>query len=298
VAGKPIHGIVRSGHEARLSLFQGDHDEEWAGGDDDGTIARKRRLGHTAKMTPLIILSHNAFWFQGVPFATDVPREPDAAVLNRLCAIYRQVHADVICLQEIQSQDAFEMVATQLGMPGCYCPGTTLPQYGGAVFWRPGQGSRVQDARTASLATQRMWQIVDIHNGNGRLRVGNIHLPSSRQLGPDAAQAQRIAELRDAITICEERPDVIAGDLNEQPAGPVNAFLRSHAYRDAAVLAKRADAPTTLGANRGDYIWISKKIESRVSRYTVLSRQALACTTCDKEYVSDHFPLWITVGAP
>ncbi len=248
-------------------------------------------------MTPLTILSHNAFWFQGVPFATDIPQEPDTEVLKRLCAIYREVHADVICLQEIQGRQAFEMVSKQLEISGCYCPGTILPQYGGAVFWRPGQGSLVHDSQTASLATQRMWQIVDINNGNGRLRIVNIHLPSSRQLGHNAAQGQRIAELRDAITICEVRPDVIVGDLNEQPAGQIDEFLKSHDYIDAAVLTKRADVSTTLGTSRGDYIWITKKIDSRVKYYNVMPKQGLACKTLDKEYLSDHLPLWITLGA-
>lgn len=248
-------------------------------------------------MPPLIILSHNTFWFQGFPFPTDIPPEPEAVVLKQLCAIYREAKADVICLQEIQSREAFEMVSKQLEMPGCYCPGTILPQYGGAVFWRQGQGSLVHDSQTASLATQRMWQIVDINSGHGRLRIGNIHLPSSRQLGHIGAQAQRIAELRDALTICEAPPDVIVGDLNEQPSGQIDEFLKSHAYIDAAVLARRADLPTNLGTGRGDYIWIKKQNECRTTTYNVMQKQGFACKMLKKEYLSDHLPLWITLGA-
>ena len=248
-------------------------------------------------MPPLIILSHNTFWFQGVPFPTDIPPEPEAEVLQRLCAIYREVNADVICLQEIQSSLAFNMVSKQLGMPGCYCPGTILPQYGGSVFWRPGQGSLVHDSQTASLATQRMWQIVDINSGYDRLRVGNIHLPSSRQLGHIDAQAQRIAELRNAITRCEVPPDVIVGDLNEQPSGQIDEFLKSHAYIDAAVLTRRADLPSNLGTGRGDYIWIKNQYECRAITYNVMEKQELACNLLNKEYLSDHLPLRITLGA-
>lgn len=246
-------------------------------------------------MQAVTILSHNTFWFQGAPFPTDIPPEPEAEVLKRLCAIYKEIKADVICLQEIQSRDAFEIVSGQLEMPGCYCPGTMLPQYGGAVFWRPGQGSLAYDSQTASRATQRMWQIVDINNGDSRLRVGNIHLPSSRQLGPQDAQQQRIAELGDAISIREIRPDVILGDFNEQPGGRIDEFLKSYAYIDAAVLTERADMPTNLGAGRGDYVWIKKQHERRLVTYNVMQKTKLACQILNKEYLSDHLPLWITL---
>jgi len=247
---------------------------------------------------PLTILSHNAYWFQGVPFATDIPPKPNAEVIKRLCAIYREVKADVICLQEIQSKQVYLMVCKLLEMSGCYCPGTILPQYGGAVFWRRGQGSLVYDSQMASLATQRMWQIVDINTGNGRLRVANIHLPSSKHLGDEGAQVQRIAEICDAFTILKKRPDVIVGDLNEQPSGQVGEFLRSHDYIDAAVLATRADVSTTLISCRIDYIWITKKMENRVDNFNVMPKNGLACETLDKEYLSDHLPLWITLAGP
>ena len=247
-------------------------------------------------MRSLTILSHNVFWFQGVPFLTDRPPHPNPEVLKRLCAIYQEANPDVICLQEVQCKETFEMISAHLGMHGCYCPGTMLPQYGGAVFWHPDQGTLVHDSQSASVSTQRMWQIVEMNSGDCCLRISNVHLPSGRQLGHEGAQAQRIAELHDSITGCEPRPDVIVGDFNEQPAGPLEECLGSHAYVDAAVLSEYTDLPTSLGGGRGDYIWIGKHIEDRMHTYDVTAKQALACDDMGKEYLSDHLPLWMTLG--
>ena len=130
-------------------------------------------------MTQLTVVSHNTFWFQGAPFPTDRPPAPDGEILKRLCAIYRQVNPDIICLQEIQDRRTFEAVSEHLGMPGCYCPGTKLPQYGGAVLWRLHFARPVRDSQESGFETQRMWQIVEVQEDGRRLHIANVHLPVS-----------------------------------------------------------------------------------------------------------------------
>lgn len=246
-------------------------------------------------MKPFLILSHNTFWFQGAPFPSDNPPEPDPNVLRRLCAIYRQVSPNVICLQEIQSQAAFAMVRDCLGMSGCYCPGTTLPQYGGAVFWRTGCGKPAQDCRQAAHGNQRMWQVVEASAGGRRLLICNIHLPSHRQIGRAQAAAQRVAELQNLLRGCATQPEVIAGDFNEQPGGPAGAYLESQAYADAAVLAERAHLPTNTAAGRGDYLWLKRQDAGGLLAYNVVRQEDLAWDQPGKQYLSDHLPLWITL---
>ena len=250
-------------------------------------------------MKSFTILGHNVFWFQGVPFPTDRPRGPDPEILRRLCAIYRKVHPDVICLQEIQSQETFDAVSEQLGMPGCYCRGGELPQYGGAVFWYPGGGRQIGDSQEASVKTQRMWQIVEVNIAGCRLRICNIHLPSGRQIGPEQAAVQRMSELRQLLQNCETEPDIIVGDFNEQPGGPASEYLERHGYVDSAVLAGRGDVPTNVGGGRGDYIWIKRWwVDNGSLNYDVADKQALECNDGGKQYLSDHLPLWITVEIP
>ena len=247
-------------------------------------------------MSTLTVLSHNVFWFQGVPFPSDRPPEPDVEVLQRLCAIYRALHPDVICLQEIQSRKTFERVSGTLGMSGCYCPGTALPQYGGAVFWRGDGGREVRNSQEAAVKTQRMWQMVEVQGGVGGVQICNIHLPSDRQLGPERAAAQRKAELEESIRNCGAGLDLIVGDFNEQPAGPIAVCLEQNGYLDAAVVSEHADFPTTIGGGRGDCIWISRKMGGdRMLTHGVARRQDLACMDTGKSYLSDHLPLWITL---
>ena len=50
----------------------------------------------------ITILSHNVFWFQGVPFLTDRPGPPLTGVISGLLKLYRASAPDVVCLQEVQ----------------------------------------------------------------------------------------------------------------------------------------------------------------------------------------------------
>ena len=246
-------------------------------------------------MKALTILSHNTFWFQGVPFLSDIPPEPDVGILRQLCDIYREVSPDIICLQEIQSQKTFELVSEYLEMPGCYNSGVMFPQYGGAVFWRPHVGRQIYNSHCSSLKTQRIWQIVELKTDNRHLRICNIHLPSNRHLGSEQAAVQRISELQDVIWNSGERPDIILGDFNEIPGNSTGTFLKTQDYIDTAILSNNGNIHTNISDKRGDYIWIDKQMTNCTLKYDVTTKQNLAFNAIDKQYLSDHLPLWITI---
>ena len=247
------------------------------------------------RMKRFTLLCHNAFWFQGSLFPTATPPAPDGEILERLCAIYRQVNPDIVCLQEVQDQGTFEMVSEHLEMPGCYCPGSKLPQYGGAVLWHPHAARQIRNSQEFELTTQRMWQAVEVREGDFCLRICNVHLPSGAQLGPERAAAQRMAELQDLIRIFQTELDMIVGDFNEQPGGSVSGFVESHGYVDAAVLSDRTWKPTSISEGRGDYAWIKKQTGHGGLTYDVAAKHELACDDAGKQYLSDHLPLWITL---
>ena len=141
-----------------------------------------------------------------------------------------------------------------------------------------------------------MWQIVEVTTGAHRLRVCNAHLPSERQLGPEGAAAQRIAEIVDAISGAGAAPDVVLGDLNERPGGALIDCLAEQGYADAAVLSGRAGKPTSLAGGRGDYIWIKEHLVASLVGYDVAAKTELACDYADRSFTSDHLPLWITLA--
>ena len=89
--------------------------------------------------------------------------------------------------------------------------------------------------------------------------------------------------------------DLLVGDFNKLPGGSVTQLLERYGYIDSAVFAGCPDVPTNIADGRGDYIWIHRKI-SNFLEYHVMKKQDLACKNRHKEYLSDHLPLWITVG--
>ncbi len=189
----------------------------------------------------------------------------------------------------------FGAVSECLGLPGEYCPGSTLAQYGGAVFWSLPDGRAVLDSRSCAVATQRMWQVIEVDVGGQSLRICNIHLPSGRQLGQEQAALQRVAELDAMLRSCVPGPDIIVGDFNEKPDGPIGSFLARHGFVDAAVVAQRADGPTSIRGRRGDYIWLRRELAGRILAYGVTAKEDFSCEDMGKEFLSDHLPLWINL---
>lgn len=244
-------------------------------------------------MSKLRILSHNAFWFQGAGFETDRPGPPNRPVLSALTEIYLRLKADVLALQEIQDSRTSERLARALRMSGRHCPGGELAQYGGATFWR--EGRFVADSRSSPTPVQRVWQMIEARSGSGAaVRICNVHLPSSRQLGEQSARRRRIRELQTVL----DRPDapaVILGDFNEQPGGPVGECLSRRGYLDAAVLTGRNDRPTSLGGARGDQVWIHNSLRDGLCEYAVLEAELLDAPASRGEALSDHLPLWVTL---
>ena len=237
------------------------------------------------------IVTHNAFWFQGAPFATDRPGPADPAILAALAGVYRELAPDLLAVQEVQDPGTFERLAEAIGLGGRHCPGGELVQYGGAMLSRAGR--LVADWRSAALRPQRMWQIVDVPAGGGAdLRVCSVHLPSARQLGGPAAQARRVEELRAALAQADGAA-VVLGDFNEPPGGPVDELLAGQGYVDAAVAAGQADRPTGPGGGRGDRVWICQPSGAELIDYGVVDGRRLRAPMGPKEWLSDHFPAWV-----
>lgn len=248
-------------------------------------------------MTRLTVLTHNVFWFQGAPFPSDRPGEPIPGVMESLAGIYRALAADVLCLQEIQDRGSFRALRRSLGLDGGFTPGGALRQYGGAALWE--RASLVRDSGSCQSPPQRMWQMVVASAGEAApIRVCNIHLPSSRQLGK-AAGEQRLRELAEAIE-SGRRPAIVAGDFNELPGGSASDYMADQGYVDAAVLAGQAFRPTGLGGRRGDYIWLDEPLSAGLVDYGVLAAESMRAGAGGEQYLSDHFPLWVTleVGRP
>jgi len=242
-------------------------------------------------VSTLRIASSNCFWFQGRPFAPDRPGEPVPGILGPLAGLYRRLEPGLLCIQEVQSAAAFGAVSGAAGMAGSWCPGAELVQYGAAVLWSAGSAWRLAaDSRRAAPPPQRVWQVVELPAAGGALRVANVHLPSSRQLSEETAERRRREEMGAVLT---HGADIVLGDFNEQPGGPLGEFLAGRGYFDAAALTGRAHLGTTPKGRRGDQIWVAERLRERVAGYGAVPGAEMRSDLPGKDYLSDHFPVWV-----
>lgn len=235
----------------------------------------------------LKVACQNVFWFQGRPFPSAEPGPPTPGVFAGLVRYYRRLDPDVLCLQEVQTEAVFRDLAEEVGLDGCYCPGGGLPQYGGVVLWR--RGRPVLDSRSAAEPPERMWQVAEVPTAEGPLTVANVHLPSNRHLGEAESAHRRLAEMAEVLDRGE--PDIVAGDFNEQPGGPITRFLGERGYSDVAAITGRLELATTPKGRRNDQLWVQGAVAGRIVAYDVAARSEMRADVPGKDYLSDHFPL-------
>ncbi|MCW8132603.1 MAG: endonuclease/exonuclease/phosphatase family protein [Planctomycetota bacterium] len=235
------------------------------------------------------LLTHNAFWFQGMPFEGTAPGAARPEIMRGLARLYAELGANVLCVQEIQSPETAAALADALGLRFAYLPGRTYPVYGGAVFFR--EGETADTDRAHGFAVERFWLTLRVPVvETEEILVANVHLPSGRQSSKEDAERARVAEL-EALLAAGPAPAILCGDLNEMPGGGVQRRLEAAGYRDLAPAFGfgETDSHTRRRARRIDYIWAREDWAARAKRMRVLEPAALALP--DGRYVSDHLPL-------
>ena len=242
----------------------------------------------------ITVVSHNAFWMQGHPFEGDQPGGPVEAIVSGLADRYRGVRPDVLCLQEIQSAEAFGAISAAMALPGSYTPGRELRQYGACAL--SADARILADSGSTPAPFTRAFQLIEAGAAGRGLRIANVHLPSGRQIGAAEGAARRLAEL-EAILRLDPPPDVLCGDLNERPGGAVSDYLARQGFVDAAAITGNADRCTSIGGTRGDYIWLRRSIADRLRDYGVCPPADFLADVPGKTFLSDHLPLWISVEA-
>ena len=234
----------------------------------------------TNKIT-LKIITHNVYWFQGSSFTEEKPGDPLEEVLERLIEIYSRLNPDILCLQEVQSSKVAEYIAGKLQMKWFYVRGVLFPDYGGAVFLK--ENIEALKYQYSEKNAARMWQKLSIKLASGKtLTLCNLHLPSGRILG-EKSFMYRLHDLKQVFSEGED-PDILVGDFNEPPRGPVYEYMLSRGYIDIA----RGEEPTTLGGLRVDYVWVHRRILKTILEYSVYKNILFAEKNI---FLSDHYPI-------
>lgn len=236
------------------------------------------------------IICQNVYWFQGYP--AEVNRDIiNAKAYEALLEIYRTIQADIILLQEIQSEIVAQKIATDLGMKYFYNAGQEINCYGGVVLYRPNLKVD-QIANKFEEKFQRVYQIVSVPFQNKKISLCNVHLPSDAQLSPELAEQKRKVEMSLLVSL---KPDLICGDYNENEGASRQLFdlLESQNYYDAILHNIQNNRATKIKDKRGDFIFVKSELKQSVDYFYTVDLKQYKIDKNEDIFLSDHFPLVI-----
>lgn len=228
----------------------------------------------------LRIASHNIYWGQGSRFKTDQPPAPRLEVLRGLTKIYRDYGADIVSLQEIQSDEAAQAMAAELEMNYLYQAGGDFPQYGGAVFSRWPLRRLPLDAGKPARIIIPVEVAVE---GKKAFRIVDVHLPSNRQLGPQKGAEKRLED----IGLAAGHGDLIIGDFNQRETANHAALLQERGYSLVWSDQEYDAMAYSKGAGVIDQAWIRKEYRDRVQDFSYFRTPRIPDSS-DGGTLSDH----------
>jgi len=213
-------------------------------------------------------------------------------IIRTLANFYYSLKPQIICLQEVPSLKDARKIANLVKMDVYYEPGKSNPKYGGAILIDSAYFSKRLSLANLSRGTfERGCLMVQVLNRNVYFTVCNLHLPSNIKRTPEEGSYVRVREIASAISFL---PEIIVGDLNERPDGPVYQKLEKAGYIDTGGIQKRGEIPTCNNA-RIDYIWVHKKANLKLVEYRVLDQPKLSVFLARRiQAISDHFPIMAT----
>jgi endonuclease/exonuclease/phosphatase family metal-dependent hydrolase len=233
---------------------------------------------------PLTLITHNVYWMQGMPFQGKNPGPGRREIIDGLAALYRSLAPDVICLQEVQSEEAAQDIFSTLKVRGHYTRGGTFPQYGGSVL------CNFADVVSRAENVERHWTKVRVMPADSSpLNVCSVHLP----FGADK-QNIRIAELQVMVS-SPPRPEIVCGDFNSLMDSEVHAEMVRQGYVDCAIESgcEHIASTTNPSGRRIDYVWIDSSLRNRLKGYRVIGAERLDLG--GGRFLSDHLPVLVNL---
>lgn len=209
--------------------------------------------------------------------------------LDRIAAIVREAHPDVVCLQEVDrnlprthGQDFPALLAEKLGMVVVFEPNYQFDggDYGNATLTRLEIVSHENLRLPVPAGSEPRGCLRTTIRVNGReVDVLNTHL------GLDAAE--RKEQVTAILNAVRRAPTILAGDLNEEATRPALKALLGR-FRDTA---GSTVPPPTCGTKRIDFVLVSGAVDVLSSR--VVETPQTAAASDHRPYVAD-----VTVRKP
>lgn len=204
---------------------------------------------------------------------------------RRTVEVLRGLDADVIALQEVDGDDDFEMLGTELGMEAI--AGPTLSRAGGRygnlllTRWPPRRIRRI-DLSLPGLEPRGAIDVLLVVQGSA-VRIVATHLGLRRH-----ERARQARDLCDALDAESEGPVVLLGDLNEWRR-PLAGTGLAPLVRRLPRRSRRATFPARVPLLALDRVLVDAPGAPFRVRLAEVSKARLA---------SDHLPLRATLSAP
>lgn len=199
-----------------------------------------------------------------------------------VAAIIRSCAPDVVCVQEAPRFLRWRSKRAKLARESGLVVATA--DRPGGVFVMTSLRASVIDTSYALLPLnngkhRRAVAIAELEVGGARCRVASIHLSTD-----SGERQQHLEPLWSALRPADEPPLVVAGDLNEDPGGPVHSAFAERLH-DCFLAAGAGDGPTSPAAapqRRIDAVFVNRSI-------TVKACEAV--TPSSARRASDHLPV-------
>lgn len=238
------------------------------------------------------ILSNNIYWLQGHPAPCIKPNPVSIGILNELQSFYSSLDLDIICLQEIQNSDTFDLLTKNIGKNGIYCPGNTFDWYGGAILSNNVQ--LINSTITCKDNADRFWAQAQVEYNQSQYKILTLHLPSNLNRDDESATLKRQDELN--TILINNSPDIICGDFNQTPNDWLQSKMDDYDYCDAALINADDASPTcTRSGRRIDFIWVKKCHAHKVNSFRAVTNKEFASSTKDRIHISDHLPIILDI---
>lgn len=221
------------------------------------------------------IITHNAHWFHGYIAGNGLfnTEKLTSIILDQLASVYKELSPDILCLQEVESEDQARKLAEIMGMQYCFIPHGKRKGYNGAILY--GLDIELKVSNIGKQNCDRFIAFIQLPH----LSIGVVHL-----LYPYANESEEVWDkhCRELNLLFKNLPDVdvILGDFNM-----LEDAVNYHWLLDKGFMNLLKSDPH----HRVDHIFIREKMRNIITlTQTLLSDKKFVSFEGRNVALSDH----------
>ncbi len=206
------------------------------------------------------IITHNAHWFFGYIAGENLfGREGfSSAVLKELALAYKHSSPDILCLQEIYSEEQAQQLSEIMEMQYYFIPCGRRDKYNGAVLSRP--NNKLEVINVGKQNCDRFVVLIRFKREKTSLSIGLVHLLYPYSTDKAEIWEKHQAELNNLFEK-SSKVDMILGDFNMLEDSSTYRWLLDKGFVNMVSF----DPP-----NRVDHVFVRKGLHKLISQIQIL----------------------------